>query len=104
MIQFLTLLLLTTGIAFILNRTLGSILPILIQGSVSFLTAYWITNFSEDTTVTNGWQVLLSGTAFAVFSDRYSRMVGLDDHQIRLEIQGVGVYAFITAIIIAILR
>lgn len=104
MIQFLTLLLFTTVIAFVLNRILGSILPIFIQGSVSFLSAYSISNFSEDTTVTNGWQVVLSGIAFALFSDRYSRKVGLDDRQIRVEIQGLGFYALITAIIIAILR
>jgi hypothetical protein len=103
MIQFLTILLLTIGIAFILNRILGSILPIFIQGSVSFLSAYSISNLSEDTTVTNGWQVVLSGIVFALFSDRYSRMVGLDDRQIRVEIQGLGFYALITSIIIAIL-
>ena len=101
--NILVLTVLPIVIAFVINRLIGNFIGAFFQGAGSYLISYYILKQIIETEI-NSIDFIVSGGIIVLALSAYSRTQ--DDQEgpspIRAQIQGVGFYAFITAIGIAI--
>jgi hypothetical protein len=104
--NYLFLLLIPIGMVFIINRFFGDFLGARFQGIVSYLTGYTAVRFLGFGEDISGVQLISTGVALALIMDFYSRIEDSKEgpSALRAEIQGVGVWMAITAVILAILN
>jgi hypothetical protein len=104
--NYIILLIAPIIVAFLLNRFMGGFLSIMLQGILSYFSGYTLVKFFGFGDTLSGLQLIITGVALAFVFNYYSRTQDESEGPsvLRAEIQGVGVWMAVTAVILAILN